>query len=315
MRVCALVVTYNRRELLKESLSAIIAQSYPINDLILFDNGSTDGTHDYLEKLGFLKDERIHYSYVEKNIGAAGAYSEAFRIARGIECDWIWEMDDDTIPTPDCLKNLMDALKEFPGDEKVSFLASTVYGENGEFMNVPNVDNRPSENGYPSWYAYLNKGMVKVESATFVSLLVNKQAIDQLGVPLREFYMWGVDTEFTLRLTRYFGSAYFVGGSIAIHKRKNTKALSIEDETDPSRLKAYRTLYESAFINGYIYNWRRSKIKFFWHILIASLKALKLLRKKNGGKMFHERLMGGIMAIKDRKKFERLIDEQIGAEI
>ena len=145
MKICALIVTYNRKELVYECLTAVLSQTYPVEHVVLFDNASTDGTYEYLKNHGVFEDKRIDYTYVKKNIGAAGAYSEAFKIAQNIECDWLWEMDDDTIPTPNCLKHLVDALDILTDEKHISFLASTVYGENCEYMNVPLVDCRPSE--------------------------------------------------------------------------------------------------------------------------------------------------------------------------
>ncbi|MBQ7437823.1 MAG: glycosyltransferase [Oscillospiraceae bacterium] len=311
MKICAIIVTYNRKELVKECLSAVLNQTYPIHDILLFDNGSTDGTHDFLDGIGLLCDSRIHYTYVENNIGAAGAYSEAFNIAKSIECDWIWEMDDDTIPNPDCLERLLGALDVLSEEKSISFLASTVFGENGEFMNVPAIDARPSENGYPSWYKYLNRGIVKIGCATFISLLFNKKAVDQIGIPIREFSMWGFDTEYTRRLTKYFGDAYFVGDSVAIHKRKNAIALNIEKETEPDRIKLYRTLYESSLINSYLYAWNRSNSKLYLYAMCKILKSLKYLRKENGEIIFREHMIGALKALKDRKMFEVMVDAEI----
>ena len=60
---------------------------------------------------------------------------------------------------------------ELVGNE-YSYMASAVYGENGEFMNVPKINTDKSESGYPDWYQYLENGIVKIKEATFVSLLI-----------------------------------------------------------------------------------------------------------------------------------------------
>ena len=88
-----------------------------------------------------------------------------------------------------------------------------------ESMNVPDIDMSSTENGYADWYRKLSNGLIKIEAATFVSLLINGEAIKKCGLPCKDFFIWGDDTEYTTRITRNFGPAYMVGKSVAIHKR------------------------------------------------------------------------------------------------
>lgn len=118
-------------------------------------------------------------------------------------------MDDDVLPNPNALEELMKALK-IVKPQKTSFLASCVYSPKGEAMNTPGVDLR-SKNGYPFWYEYLDKGLVKLNAATFVSILVNSAAIEKCGLPCSDFFIWGDDTEYTKRIYRHYGLAYLVG--------------------------------------------------------------------------------------------------------
>ena len=125
-RVHAVVVTYNRKELLKECIDAILNQSVPVEKLILIDNNSTDGTNEYLEEYGYMKNPVIEYKRLSENIGGAGGFYEGMKLARSYSPDWIWIMDDDTVPTASCLEELLKAKKVIKG--KVSFLASAVRG-------------------------------------------------------------------------------------------------------------------------------------------------------------------------------------------
>ena len=144
-------------------------------------------------------------------------------------------MDDDTIPEPDCLENLLHA-SQILSENNISFLASAVYGMNQECMNVPVLDIRNKSNGYPDWYRHLGDGMVAIRNATFVSIMIRNDAISQCGLPCKDYFIWGDDSEYTLRLTTYYGKAYFVGDSVAIHKRKIAKSLDIKNETESSRI-------------------------------------------------------------------------------
>lgn len=248
--VAALVVTYNRKALLLECLDAIARQEYPAFTIVVIDNASTDGTDALFTVDGPLAgSDAIDYRRMGSNLGGAGGFKEGLRAAAESGADWVWLMDDDCIPYPDTLKKLVDAaeLAEARGAEP-SFLASSVFGPEGEPMNVPAVDGRPTKNGYADWYMGLSDGMVEIESATFVSLLINRRAIDRLGLPVGSFFIWGDDTEYTTRLTHNFGPAYLVGASRVLHKRANAKSLDIMNEDDPKRIANFHYLYRNNLI-------------------------------------------------------------------
>ncbi|WP_431831018.1 glycosyltransferase [Desulfobaculum bizertense] len=50
-KICAIVVTYNRKALLKTCLNALLNQNIPELDVYVFDNNSNDGTVSFLKQL------------------------------------------------------------------------------------------------------------------------------------------------------------------------------------------------------------------------------------------------------------------------
>lgn len=241
--VFAVIVTYNRLELLKKCLQAVLGQTYKSLDVVVVDNASTDGTGEYVKN---LKNRRIIYVNTGKNAGGAGGFYRGIKEAYLKGAKWVWIMDDDVIPEKNALEELMNALKVVK-PHKTSFLASCVYGLKGEAMNTPGVDLR-SKNGYPFWYEYLDKGLVKLNAATFVSILVNGQAIEKCGLPCADFFIWGDDTEYTKRLYRNFGLAYLVGKSKVVHARANSANLTIFNETDAKRVALYSYMIRNTLI-------------------------------------------------------------------
>ena len=169
-------------------------------------------------------------------------------------------MDDDTIPNPHTLEGLCGSANQI-GD-KASFFASTVFGPEGEPMNLPVVDTSATKNGYADWYFNLDKQMVKIKSATFVSLLINTVAVKSVGLPVDWYFIWGDDTEYTLRLTKYYGPAYFTAQSSVLHKRFNVKNLSIRDEENKNRIKMYFYFYRNMLINKETYESKNSAARF-----------------------------------------------------
>lgn len=249
-KVYAVVVTYNRKELLCECIAAILGQTVSVDKLILIDNNSTDGTYEALEEKGYITDPIVEYIKLDENIGGAGGFYEGMKVAREESPSWVWIMDDDTIPNKTCLEELLNASEIIDGN--ISFLASAVRGIHNEAMNVPKIS-RNQFNSYTDWYEYLEYGIVQIVKATFVSLLINGEAIKKCGLPWKEFFIWGDDSEYTQRIIRDYGSAYMVGKSVAIHKRFSSEALSIVREQNKNRIPMYFYYYRNNLIGFWEY--------------------------------------------------------------
>ena len=106
-KILAVVVTYNRKELLCECLDALLHQECSFLDILIVDNASTDGTHEYIEK--YLKDKRVIYENTGSNIGGAGGFNYGMKLGVKLGYDYIWLMDDDTIVKKDSLTKLLEA--------------------------------------------------------------------------------------------------------------------------------------------------------------------------------------------------------------
>lgn len=283
-KVVALVVTYNRKELLIECLTAILNQTYPLTSIIIIDNASTDGTEEALRNEHILGNPIVDYYKMSTNTGGAGGFYKGLEIIKDKDdVDWAWIMDDDTIPMEDTLYAFVKDLEILNGNKDVSFLASCVKGPQHEPMNVTCLDTKATDNGYPDWYMNLGNSMVKIETATFVSLLINKKAIQKCGLPCKDFFVWGDDTEYTKRLTEYFGPAYLSGNSWVCHKRKNAKAISIDNEDDINRIKNYFYFYRNSIVYSSVYEGKKRYIKKFVGLFVFSIK---MLRHKQGFRKF-----------------------------
>ena len=209
--VCAFVLTRNRRELLVECVRALLAQSHPVERVIVLDNASTDGTEQHLRDVGLLDDPRVRFERREENTGGAGGYREGVRL--GIEAgqDWIWLMDDDAEPQPDALERLLAAAE--PGDAAVC--ASVVHPDGsidlqhrcrmGRFI-TPLPES-----------AYTDGRREEVECASFVGLLMRTAAARAAGLPVAEFFIGYDDAEYSLRL-REHGAIRLVPESRILHK-------------------------------------------------------------------------------------------------
>lgn len=106
-KILAVVVTFNRKALVPQTLDALKAQTWPVDRVIVIDNASSDGTPEALRARGFLDDPLVDYVRMETNTGGAGGFHEGMKRAMAAGADWIWVMDDDVAAAPDCLEQLL----------------------------------------------------------------------------------------------------------------------------------------------------------------------------------------------------------------
>lgn len=306
MKIGALVVTYNRKELLTECLEALISQNYKLKTIIVIDNKSTDGTEELFSEKDFLFENNIQYHRMSENLGGAGGFHEGFKIASKEDIDWLWIMDDDTIAYKDSLSSFVEKIPVVPSN--TSFLSSVVYGPEKEPMNVPVLSERRHENGYTNWYSFLDESLVEIEAATFVSLLISIKAIRKLGLPVKSYFIWGDDYEYTYRLTNYFGPAYFVGTSKVLHKRFNAKSLSILNEDNKNRISMYHYFYRNNLINTYYYKGKIRTLKMYLAFLFTSFKAIFGKNIKYRFRKFftvHKGILEFIFGMYDKHEFQK----------
>lgn len=244
--VFAVVYTYNRKELVAQCLQSIFAQTVAPEHIVLVDNGCTDGTRDFLAAAGLLSDPRVDYVRIERNIGAAGGLRAGISRAFARGCDWAWVMDDDVVCQPDTLEYLKEAFEESFGDPtKIGFLVSRLIGPQGWANNVPQIDDRRDVvSNSADWSQFLHRGLVKLRIATMTSMLLPRSTIAEFGTPRSDFFLWGEDTDYTLRITQRL-PGYLVGGSLATHLRGAPGDLDILTETEPRRIRNFYYLYRN----------------------------------------------------------------------
>ncbi len=106
VKICTVIVTYNRYELLKECLDSLLNQTYK-TDILIVNNASTDGTDIKIKTDGYLKNENIIYKELDKNLGGAGGFSFGVKFALDNNYDYVWLMDDDAEPELNTLEGLI----------------------------------------------------------------------------------------------------------------------------------------------------------------------------------------------------------------
>ena len=213
-RVCALVVTRNRRALLAECLQALAGQTHPVSGVIAFDNASSDGTGDWLATADVMQSPRWRSVRSEINTGGAGGYAEVLALGCQTDADWLWLMDDDAEPRLDALARL---LASPPADDGATVaLCTAVAHRDGSIDPLHRCRLRQfitplgAEAYSPGTYA-------RVDCASFVGLLIRRDAARAVGPPRREFFLGYDDAEYSLRLAA-LGDVRLVPESVITHK-------------------------------------------------------------------------------------------------
>ena len=217
-RVIAVVVTYNRRELLLEALAAVHAQTRSPDAVIVVDNASTDGTAPAV---------RAHFPAVRlaglrRNTGGAGGFAYGTALALADDAGLIWYMDDDTVPEPDALRAMLDARDRYPASLRPPVLvASRVLWTDGRAhpMNTPRA--KPFAGGAER-SAAAAVDCVPIRTASFVSILVDAGVCRQRGLPQADYFLWNDDFEFTTRLLRG-NRGLLCPASVAVHKTAHVR--------------------------------------------------------------------------------------------
>ncbi|NEG70474.1 glycosyltransferase [Bifidobacterium choloepi] len=230
-QVTAVVVSYNRQELLGECLGGLLAQTRRPDRVIVVDNASTDNA------VAVARAHALHPEIVQlhRNVGGAGGFcaglAEAVRpllldyTPEGADTDdtphYLWVMDDDTIPTPDALARLLHAVAACVGDTE---MLPTVLGSKALW-----TDGREHLMNKPRPRTFVRKGPAaivgvpdsyQVRSLSFVSCLINAGAvIGTKRLPRAAYFLWNDDFEFTTGLLKR-GLGYYVPTSEVVHKTK-----------------------------------------------------------------------------------------------
>jgi GT2 family glycosyltransferase len=199
-KVIAVVVTYNRKVLLSSCITALRNQSRKPDAILVVNNGSTDGTEQWLQS------QKDIFFITQKNIGSGGGFNTGISWAFKQEYSWIWCMDDDGYPKEDALETILNADVE------------TLSLRNCAVIN--NVDKKSfvwNTNGYATIDDVPTK-LIKGIGHPFNGTLLHRSIIERVGLPKAKLFLWGDESEYYCRITNKNKiPVYTVADSIHYH--------------------------------------------------------------------------------------------------
>lgn len=192
--VASVTVAYNAARILPRQIDALMGQTHPLQEIIVVDNASTDGTGKMLAETY----PRVTLLRMPENLGAAGAWAAGLSYAAlQKHHDWVWNFDDDSIPRTDSLAQLLGGISSLNGIQaKVGMIA-------------PMPVHRATRTYYPP--LFWRHGFVRPsdeqlrEPLWFADLIIasgsltRRELVETIGLPRADFFMDFFDFEYSLR--------------------------------------------------------------------------------------------------------------------
>ncbi|MFA7288282.1 MAG: glycosyltransferase [Melioribacteraceae bacterium] len=212
--IAAVVVTYNRKELLLKCLDAIRSQTLKVDSIFIVDNCSNDGTQDLLcekqyipktikngkEKNQYLEYaisslvkpyENIKINYISKyeNDGGAGGFYEGMRLAYLSDYTWLWLMDDDGLPDNEQVKELYN----YSTKNQIKYANALVINNTNHEMLAFKLK------GYVDVKSIKEINLIKNYITPFNGTFIHRDVPKKIGFIKKEMFIWGDENEYTLR--------------------------------------------------------------------------------------------------------------------
>lgn len=249
MKITTVIVTYNRLELLRQTVGAVLGQTRRPDEVIVVNNGSTDGTAEWLAGQAELT------VLTQDNVGGSGGFFAGMQAAMAGGADLLWCMDDDVFPRADCLERQLEALEATPGtgisaparvqEGKVVGRRFTHYNLTNPLASMYGGKERFAEGGEP----------VPVAGVPFEGPLVRREVVERAGLPNRDLFIFCDDTDFCLRAgLAGFGIVYVPAA--VMDKASFFKGASWGEREEKKKWKRYYQVRNATYLNHhYGRNW------------------------------------------------------------
>lgn len=227
--ICAMMVTYGNRAQLCTSVAERLVE-LGVSRILIVDNASPPVNHAALKALA-ARHQQVTVITNDENLGSGGGFRRALEAAFLGQEEFFFLLDDDNLPHPDCLGQLLTAHKFLESDHKGIIL----YANRG---STRQTDTRAFRDGFTKSYPVnsfcsfvlrertwgrfkrfgrrapnthvVNYPIVRVHYGPYGGMFGRKAVFAQIGLPREDYFLYADDHEYATRMERQQISQFLI---------------------------------------------------------------------------------------------------------
>jgi rhamnopyranosyl-N-acetylglucosaminyl-diphospho-decaprenol beta-1,3/1,4-galactofuranosyltransferase len=275
--VAAIVVTYDRRDLLRQTLQALLAQTRPVDEVVVVDNASRDGTADMLA----AEFPTVCHLALPHNTGPAGGFAAGMEYAAAAGHQWLWLFNDDDRPLAGALETLLAAAGRLRQGGQLAMVGSWLLRPEGDPLaqcyrwrhRYRPVANPSALGGEP----------YPVDGTIFAGLLVAASLVAAIGLPKRQYFMMFEEVEYCLRARDRGKGIYMLPQPLTLTLHQGSK---------PGEDTAWRGYYQTRNQLAMSLERRSSLEVWWWAVRQAKFLVATLIGQDRKRRRIGMRLLG-----------------------
>ncbi|MCS3800569.1 glycosyltransferase family 2 protein [Niastella sp. OAS944] len=234
--VSVILTTYNRAQLVMESIYSVLNQTYADLELIIVDDGSTDTTE---ELVNALPDPRIRYYKMPHTGRTAVLKNAAIRHAKG---NLIAFIDSDDTWMENKLEKQVQLLNRHP---EIGFtITDAITFRSGKVLS-PRTYTKRQGIEYANIFNRLTENRFVVYNPT---LVMRRSCVDKTGW-FNEDMLFCSDYHFNMRLAYYFAAGIIYESLIWRRMHDNNRTTSISVENYEGFVQTFEYLYQRNMVS------------------------------------------------------------------
>lgn len=273
--LAAVIVTYNRKNLLGENIRMLLKQTRPFDKIFIVDNCSTDGTVEYLREQGWMDDPRFVYVKTHANIGGAGGFYTGTKAAFEAGADYIVLMDDDGAAADKRTFEILfrEAQRLYAENPKL-FVNSLV--RQGDLLSFK----MSSMYTVAEALEAAENGILMNEANPFNGTLVSRELVAEIGYPNPDFFIKGDEVNYKDRAFAAGATVATVVESNYIHPRPETNERTVLGRKVPFFVEAPWKEYYAARNFTYMYKQNDQFKAIAFELIFVKLLAICTMKCK-----------------------------------
>lgn len=214
MRVCAVVVTYNRKELLENQIIEVLNnQKMKLDGYYIIDNCSTDDTASMVRA---YENGIVRYCKTQSNIGGAGGFSFGLRYAFKDSYDWYILMDDDGRPfNSDCFNCIKQHIISNDYNSDGLYLLNSIVMSDEKSLSFGLDHLETIDEVKP----LIKNNEIKDKINPFNGTWISNGLIKKIGFPNSEFFIKGDENDYRERAQSVGAHIATIADSVYFHPK------------------------------------------------------------------------------------------------